>query len=127
MEHEAFEHIVAESLTDVPEQFRALLENIAIVVQDEPTREQLRKTGLRAGSLLLGLYEGVPKTGRYGQTPILPDKITIFQRSIETVARTPEEIREEVRKTVWHEIGHHFGLSEHAVRRAQARRYTKRR
>ncbi|MFH0828852.1 MAG: metallopeptidase family protein [Candidatus Kerfeldbacteria bacterium] len=123
MDRETFEHLVGESLIDIPEKFRALLENIAIVVQDEPTPEQLRKTGLHAGSLLLGLYEGVPKTGRYGQTPILPDKITIFQRSIEVVARTPEAISEEVRKTVWHEIGHHFGLSEHAVRKAQARRY----
>lgn len=123
MEREVFEQLVAEGLARIPDKFRALLKNVAIVVEDEPTPQQLQRTGVRRGSLLLGLYEGVPQTGRFGQTPILPDKITIFQKPIETVARTPQAVREEVAKTVWHEIGHHFGLSEHAVRQAQIKRF----
>ncbi len=123
MEREAFEQLVEEGLARIPEKFRKLLENVAIVIEDEPTPQQLRRTGVRRGSLLLGLYEGVPHTGRFGQTPILPDKITVFQRPIETVARTPQAVRKEVAKTVWHEIGHYFGLSEHAVRKAQTKRF----
>ncbi len=56
----------------------------------------------------------------------MPDKITIFQKPIELVARTPEAIRQQVTETVWHEIGHHFGLSEHAVRKAQSKRFGRR-
>lgn len=126
MERDAFEKLVAEGVASIPERFRRLIENTAIIVEDAPTPSQLKKTGVRAGSILLGLYEGVPKTSRYGALPSLPDKITIFQQSIEAVAHTDEAIREEVKKTVWHEIGHHFGLSEHAVRKAQTRKFGRR-
>jgi predicted Zn-dependent protease with MMP-like domain len=117
-----FEQLVNEGMTRIPERFRRLLRNVAIVIADEPTPTQLRKSGIRPGSLLLGLYEGVPHTSRYGQEPLLPDKITVFQSSIEAVAKTPAAVREEVARTVWHELGHHFGLSEHAVRQAEHRR-----
>lgn len=122
MDRPAFEALVQQGLSRIPARFRQLLRNIAIVVTNEPTPAQLKKSGIRQGSLLLGLYEGVPRTSRYGQEPLLPDKITIFQWSIEAVAKTPAAIREEVARTVWHELGHHFGLSEHAVRRAEQRR-----
>ncbi|MBI4089970.1 MAG: metallopeptidase family protein [Candidatus Kerfeldbacteria bacterium] len=122
MERSVFEELVQQGLARIPERFRRLLRNVAILVADEPTPAQLRKGGVRPGSLLLGLYEGVPRISRYGQEPMLPDKITVFQKSIEAVARTPAAIREEVARTVWHELGHHFGLSEHAVRRAEQRR-----
>lgn len=126
MERDEFELIVAEGVAEIPERFRSILENVAIVVEYSPTPAQLRKTGVRAGSILLGLYEGVPRISRYGQLPTLPDKITIFQRSIEAVAHTGDAIREEVKKTVWHELGHHFGLSEHAVRKAQTKKFGRR-
>lgn len=123
MTRETFEQLVALGVAAIPDKFKTLLENVAIVVEDEPTPAQLAKTGTRRGTILLGLYEGIPRTSRYGQLPQLPDKITIFKRSIEQVATTPDAIRDEVRKTVWHEIGHHFGLSERAVRAAQQRKF----
>lgn len=123
MDRPVFEELVQQGLARIPERFRKLLRNIAIVVTDEPTPVQLQKSGIRPGSLLLGLYEGVPRVSRYGQEPLLPDKITIFQKSIEAVAPTPATVREEVARTVWHELGHHFGLSEHAVRQAEQRRH----
>lgn len=122
MTREDFSRLVAEGLERIPDRFRALLKNIALVIEDEPSPEQLRRTGTRRGALLLGLYEGVPRTSRYGRDPLLPDKITIFQIPIESVAGTPEAVRGEVARTVWHEIGHHFGLSEQAVRQAERRR-----
>ncbi len=125
MERDAFEQLVTEGLARIPEKFRKLLKNVAIVVEDEPTPTQLGRSKVRHGSLLLGLYEGVPHTHRYGQVPPLPDKITIFQKPIEMVARTPDAIRQTVVETVWHEIGHYFGLSEHAVRQAQEKRFRK--
>ncbi len=113
---------MAEGVARLPRRFRELIKNVAIVVEDEPSPAQLRRSRITSGSLLLGLYEGVPRTSRYGHDPLLPDKITIFQRSIELVAHSPEAIREQVAMTVWHEIGHHFGLSEHAVRQAETKR-----
>lgn len=122
MERERFEELVAEGVARLPERFRSLLRNVAIIVEDRPSPEQLRRTRVKQGLLLLGLYEGVPKASRFGHEPLFPDRITIFQQSIEAVARTSDEIREQVAKTVWHEIGHYFGLSEHAVRRAEVKR-----
>lgn len=127
MERPDFERLVTEGVAQIPERFRNLLKNVAVVVEDVPTLHQLRKSRIGRGSLLLGLYEGLPKTHRYGQDPVLPDKITIFQRSVEAVARTDQDIRRVVAETVWHEIGHHFGLSEHDVRRAETRRRAQRR
>ena len=122
MERTDFEILVSQGLDAIPERFRGLMKNVAIIVADEPTREQARKAKLRPGTLLLGLYEGVPQTSRYGRDPLLPDKITIFQRAIESIAAGPEAIPQLVAETVWHEIVHHFGLSEHAVRQAQQKR-----
>jgi predicted Zn-dependent protease with MMP-like domain len=121
MERSDFEKLVEEGIGMISEEFLAKLENVAIVVEDRPTREQLRKAKIGKNHLLLGLYEGVPQTKRgphYGM--VLPDKITIFQKSIESVAGTKKEIKEQIKNTVWHEIAHHFGSSEESVRRAEA-------
>ena len=127
MERETFEKLVQDGIGLIPKKFLAKLENVAIVVEDEPNEEQLKKLKLGRKYLLFGLYEGVPQTKRgphYGMT--LPDKITIFQKSIEQVARSDEEIREIVKNTVWHEIAHHFGSDERRVREAEAERRKKR-
>jgi predicted Zn-dependent protease with MMP-like domain len=116
---ESFEALVVEALDGLPEEIHAWLDNVAIVVADHPTPAHLRQGRVRRGGLLLGLYVGVPKTRRgitYGE--VLPDKIVIFQRPIEMVCRTAEEIREQVRRTVLHEIGHHFGMDEGDLREA---------
>lgn len=107
----------------MPQHIREKMDNAAVVIEDAPSPEQLKKGGTVAGSTLLGLYEGVPRTRRGpGYTLVLPDKITIFKKSIEQIARTPEEIKEQVRQTVWHEIAHHFGFSEKGIQNLVRRR-----
>jgi predicted Zn-dependent protease with MMP-like domain len=110
---EAFEALVDEAINSLPDEVQRWLDNVAIVVADRPSPEQQARTGLGPGSLLFGLYEGVPKTRRgvtYGE--VVPDKILIFQRPIELVCRTPAQVRDQVRRTVLHEIGHHLGMDE---------------
>ncbi len=97
------------------------MENVHIVVEDTDLGGARRRAGIRGGSFLLGLYEGVPLTRRgtgYGMYPILPDKITLFKQNIERVARTPEEIRLQIREVLIHEIAHHFGMDEKQIRDA---------
>jgi len=117
-----FEKIVAEGIRAIPERFLKKLNNVAIIIEEEPTSEQKRRLKLRGG-ILLGLYEGVPQARRgAGYTTVAPDKITIFQKSIEALARDEKNIREIVKNTVWHEIAHHFGMDEPRVRQAEAKR-----
>jgi len=123
MERSNFEKLVQEGVELIPEKFLAKLENVAIVVEDEPTEEQKKKLRLGEKFALFGLYEGVPQTKRgpnYGMT--LPDKITIFQKPIEQFAPADEEIRQIVKNTVWHEIAHHFGSDEQRVKEAERKK-----
>jgi len=113
LSREAFETLVDEAIDSLPDEVQRWLDNVAIVVADRPSPEQQARAGLEPGSLLFGLYEGVPKTRRgvtYGE--VVPDKILIFQRPIELVCRTPAQVRDQVRRTVLHEIGHHLGMDE---------------
>ena len=111
-----FEKLVAEALDELPRRFRRHLRNIAVVVEIEPSQELLEDMGLWPHRTLLGLYQGVPLTARgfsYGN--VLPDRITIFQKPIEAMCRTNEEIKEAVKDTVKHEIGHYFGLDDERI------------
>lgn len=125
----AFETLVAEGLEAIPERFRALVKNVALTVENEPSAETRVKEGLTDGETLFGLYVGVPHTERgdtYGIGATLPDVITIYQKPIEEEADgDPALIREIVRDTVWHEIAHHFGLGEPEVCEREARRGTR--
>ncbi len=117
MDSKQFEQLVNDGIARLPKHILEKVDNAAITVADNPTAEQLSRAKIQPGGLLLGLYEGVPKTawGR-GFGGNLPDKITIFQKSIETIAQTDEEIKRLVAKTVWHEVAHHFGFDEEGVR-----------
>jgi predicted Zn-dependent protease with MMP-like domain len=118
-----FEEIVASGIQLVPPRFLEKLDNVVIVVEDEPTTAQIRKLKIRQGWTLFGLYEGIPQTKRGNNySSVLPDKITIFQKPIEQAARDEKEIREIVKNTVWHEIAHHFGMDERRVRQAEIKR-----
>jgi len=112
MNDEEFEKLVAEALSSLPAEFVKKLDNVSVTFADSPTEHQLRKMSLRPGTLLFGLYEGVPAIRRGNYTGVLPDKITIFKYSILRVSSTPEEVKAQVRATVIHEIGHYFGLSD---------------
>ena len=117
MERRAFERLVVETLDSLPADIRQMLDNVEVTVEIWPSSVSLRKAGVRPGQLLFGLYQGVPRTRRgshYGL--VLPDKITIFQGPIEQVCRTPAAIRAQVRKTVLHELAHHFGLDDRRLR-----------
>jgi predicted Zn-dependent protease with MMP-like domain len=112
---ERFEELVEEALSSIPDAFWSVIDNLAVTVEEWPTRGQLDDAGIEPGGLLLGLYEGVPLTGRthgYGLVP--PDKITIFRGPILRVCPPADEdaIRAQVRRTVLHEIAHHFGIDD---------------
>jgi predicted Zn-dependent protease with MMP-like domain len=97
---------VADAIDGLPEEFRSRLSNVEIIVEDIPDRETL-----------LGLYHGVPQTRRgSGYAGVLPDLITIYRLPIEARARTEEQLAHDVRRTVWHEIAHHFGISDERLR-----------
>lgn len=112
MRREKFEELVTRALDDLPEEFQEKLENIAVVVEDWPTPDHLVSVGLRHRSELLGLYEGPPLVKGGGRQPTLPHKITIFQKPIERIWRSEEEIMRRVGETVRHEIAHYFGISD---------------
>jgi predicted Zn-dependent protease with MMP-like domain len=116
MRRDLFETLVDEALQALPRRFKKLMENISVLVEDYPSRETLKSLGGKAG-LLLGVYHGVPYKHRgpyYGNLP--PDIIVIYQKPIEMVCRTEDEIREKVREVVKHEVGHYFGLSDRDMR-----------
>jgi predicted Zn-dependent protease with MMP-like domain len=108
---------VDKAVKSLPQEFLEHMDNVDVVVDDQPTPNQLRKYRLKANQTLLGLYEGVPQTRRgsnYGM--VLPDKITIFQKTIEAKCRNDEEILTEIEHVVKHEIAHHFGISDARLR-----------
>ncbi len=125
MDIEKFEQLVDEGIKDIPQKFLDKLDNVGIVIEDNPSPEQMKKLKMRKDYLLFGLYEGIPKTDRWGYAQVLPDKITIFKNQIEEYAHSEEDIRKLVRDTVWHEIAHHFGMNEKEVRDAEMRRKKK--
>ena len=108
MDRDKFAELVREALDSLPSVFRKRLNNIQIVIEDEPV----------AQTSLLGLYQGVPFKHRgvwYGN--VLPDRITLFKKNIERVSRTENELRDWINKVLIHEIGHYFGFSEADLQR----------
>ena len=108
-----FERLVEEALASIPEPLRQRMDNVEIVIETWPTEDHLEAAELEPDDWLFGLYEGTPLIER-GITadPLLPDKITIFQGPLQEVCSSEDEIRQEVRTTVVHEIAHHFGIDE---------------
>jgi predicted Zn-dependent protease with MMP-like domain len=108
-----FEGLVAEALKGIPPELAGALDNIEVTVDDWPTSEQLADVDLDEDDMLFGLYQGTPLPERSPMQPYaLPDVITIFQGPLEEACETEDEIREEIRLTVIHEIAHYFGIDE---------------
>lgn len=118
-----FERIVIRALDGLPAEVAAMLDNVEVIVEDEPTAEQLalgrgypeprESAGSDAEETLFGLYEGVPLTRRGSDYHLVPpDRITIFRGPLERASRSPQSIAREVRITVMHELGHHLGFEE---------------
>jgi predicted Zn-dependent protease with MMP-like domain len=106
-----FKEVVAQAMDSLPDEFKAKLENIEVVVEDFPPPEV--KRDFPRNRLILGLYQGVPHTRRtthYGL--VMPDKISLYKRNIERVSASREQAYRQIRKTLLHEIGHHFSLSD---------------
>ncbi|MDY7096220.1 MAG: metallopeptidase family protein [Acidobacteriota bacterium] len=113
MDRDEFEALVKKALDELPEEFAALLNNVAVVVEDEPSPEDLESVGLDPEmDDLLGLYLGVPLTERDTYYAALPDRVAIYRGPILRYCRSRREVVREVRDTVVHELGHHFGMEE---------------
>ena len=113
MDRLIFEEIVARVVSNLPEEFQERLGNVDVVVAEWPSRSQLSFSRIKRNEMLLGLYEGVPRTARgshYGLVP--PDKITIFQKPIEAKCRDENQIPRDIERVVRHEIAHHFGIGD---------------
>jgi predicted Zn-dependent protease with MMP-like domain len=108
-----FDRLVELALTELPAKFAEFLEEVPVEVQNRPTRKQLKSVGLDEDHLLLGLYDGLPLTQRSVEhSGVRPAVIYIFKEDIEQASDSEQELIEQVRTTVLHEIGHHFGMSE---------------
>jgi predicted Zn-dependent protease with MMP-like domain len=116
MTREQFRAAVDEALVTIPAKFRDALTNMAIVVEDEPTPQQLEEVGVEPPDTLLGLYEGTPLTERqWAHGNVLPDKVTLFQFPIEDASEDEDDVVVAIGETLIHEIGHYFGLSEEEI------------
>lgn len=123
MNSEAFDQLVADALDALPEEIHQWMDNVEVVVADWATPHQLASVKVRSPMHLFGLYQGVPlirRSTHYGL--VAPDKITLFQRPIEHICRTDEEIKQRVQDVLIHELGHHFGIGERRLRELEAQR-----
>lgn len=112
---ERFEELVARALDLLPPQFQTHMENVGVVIAEEPDAELLESLGMDPDDpedTLFGLYEGTPLTERFHDDVLLPDTITIFRRPLLEWCRDEDEVVDQVRITVLHEIGHFFGMDE---------------
>lgn len=112
---EEFDEIVAGAIDSIPQKYLSRLENIAFIVEDDPSLAQRQRLGLRPFETLFGLYEGAPLPTRFGQTKILPDKITLFKKPLLEASIDKNELRERIKNTIWHEVAHYFGLDHKRI------------
>ncbi|HET9262807.1 MAG TPA: metallopeptidase family protein [Vicinamibacterales bacterium] len=116
MTEERFRQLVEEALQEIPRRFRREMQNVAVVVEGEPSPEILEEMEIEPDDTLFGLYQGTPLPERgwaFGNA--LPDRISIYQKPIEEACEDDEEIRDCVAETVIHEFGHYFGMSEEEI------------
>ena len=127
MDKQQFEIMVMDAVNDLPAEFRDRLENVDVMVKEWPSPEQLSKAKVQRGRSLLGLYEGVPLSRRgRAYRMALPDKITLFQKPIESRCRHIEELEQEIRVVLLHEIGHHFGMDEKWLQKIESEKTSRR-
>lgn len=120
---EQFDKLITRAMDELPQEYIKGLDNVAIVMADWPSEEQVVKMKLREeGKILLGLYEGIPLTQRGNSyTFVLPDKITLFKLSILQVVRSDAELFEQIKRTLWHEIAHYYGLGHGRIHELEQR------
>ncbi|HMI09845.1 MAG TPA: metallopeptidase family protein [Candidatus Saccharimonadales bacterium] len=122
---EEFDRLISQAMDELPQKYIQGLDNVAIVQADEPTEEQTIKMKLDNQHLLLGLYEGIPLTQRgNGYSFVLPDKITLFKHAIQAVSYDEASLFEQIKRTLWHEIAHYYGLGHGRIDELQNRART---
>ncbi len=114
---DAFQELVADALDSLPSEVLELLDNVDVHTAFWPSVDQLEETGIGNGYGLLGLYEGTPLTDRDHYNFALPDRVTLFQRPLESICATHKELERQVQITVVHELAHHFGWSDEEIDR----------
>lgn len=113
---EAFDRLITRAMDELPQEYIEGLDNVAIVYADDPDEHQRDKGHVHDGGLLLGLYEGIPLPQRgAGYTFVLPDKITLFKNPILFVSRDEASLFEQIKRTLWHEIAHYYGLDHDRI------------
>ncbi len=123
MTRDEFDRLVEQAYARIPARFRRRLSNVALIVEAEPSPEQLAEARASHGATLLGLYQGRPLTTRsVFETFRMPDRITIFQGPHERLARDLPHLQRLLEDTIWHEVAHYFGMDERMVRAAERRR-----
>jgi predicted Zn-dependent protease with MMP-like domain len=116
MKREHFAKVVEEALDSLPQEFRSRIRNVAVLVEDKPPSQPSRRAGQRR-RLLLGVFHGVPATKKsIFDLPTGPDHIVLYQKNIEAVCSSEAEIRQQIRLTIIHELGHYFGLDEEQLK-----------
>jgi predicted Zn-dependent protease with MMP-like domain len=121
MDASEFAEIVMEVLEDLPDEFRQRMENVEIEIRDWPGREEREQAGVPPGQTLFGLYQGIPLTERgHGYNLVLPDRIILFRGPIMRAGGTRAGVRRQIRRTLLHEIAHHFGISDERLRELDA-------
>ena len=122
-----FEQLIEEGFEQLPEWVRDKIENVAILVEDEPSHEDRRLQGLGDEETLLGLYKGIPLSERgegYGVGMTLPDTITLYRNPIfEAAEEDGLSVARVIAETIWHEFAHHFGMNEEEVRKREQERF----
>ncbi|MEI7632561.1 MAG: metallopeptidase family protein [bacterium] len=114
--NEQFDAMISKAMDELPQKYIAGLQNIVITFEDLPTQEQRRRQNLQAWQTLFGLYEGIPRTQRGNNyNLVLPDKITIFKVPLEQASQTIEQLQENIKRTLWHEIAHYYGLGHDRI------------
>lgn len=119
---DAFDRLISRAMDELPQHYIRGLDNVAIVYDDDPSDDQKTKMRLDNRSLLLGLYEGIPLTHRGGNYSfVLPDKITLFKNPILAVSQDEAQLFEQIKRTLWHEIAHYYGLDHDRIHELQFR------
>lgn len=113
---QTFMDMVTEAVSRLPKLYQERLDNVGFVIADAPTPEQRVELELRCNETLFGLYQGIPLTKRgSGYNMVLPDKITIFKFPLSAASKDIEDLKENVRHTVWHEVAHYYGLNHEQI------------
>lgn len=122
MTDDMFTQLVQKAISELSEDHVEALDHVSILVADEPDAVQLQKLKMRKDHMLLGLFEGVPRTRRSGyESGLMPDTITIFKKPLMALSANDRDLYEHIKRTVWHEIAHYFGLSHDEMSERQGR------